>query len=159
MLPLLLATLGLAAEPVVTRGADSWVEGYVDVQASAAEVYDLLRDPARVAAIDGSTRVTTRPDGECMQVETAVEHPVASIAYATRSCPDGELALRQALVGGDMKEFESRWRVAPQPDGARLHYSIRTIPAVPVPQFLVDRASVKGTQRMLTRLRDHWATP
>jgi carbon monoxide dehydrogenase subunit G len=153
---LLVGATAQAAEPVVERG-DSRIEAWVDLPAPPDEVFAVISDPAAVARIDGSTRVETAPDGDCIAVTTHVDHPLAKTSFQTRSCPDGELTVRQTLTGGSaMKEYDCRFRVEAHEAGSRLHYDIHTVAALPVPQFIVDRATMKGTERMLTRLRDHF---
>ncbi|TNE90666.1 MAG: hypothetical protein EP330_07700 [Deltaproteobacteria bacterium] len=148
-----------AAEPVVAVGDDAWVEGHVDIAATPEAVYAVISVPTEVARIDGSVTVRTQASGECTAVHTVIEHPLAAAEYDSLSCPDGELAVSQSLVGGDMKEFASRWWVTAEGEGARLHYRVRTIPDLFVPQFLVNRSSAKSVDRMLGRLRDHLESP
>ncbi len=158
MLTLFLITLAssFAAPPVVERGDDSKITGHVDVKASAELAYALVSDPARVADFDPMTTVKVRKDGRCDHVTTFVDHPLAKATYETRSCPSGELAVEQTLLGGDMKEFESLWRVEPlDGGGARLHYYLRNVTTIALPRAIVDRAAAKSAFKLLERIRDH----
>lgn len=157
MLPLLLAT-ALAAEPVVERAGPGEVAAYVDVPADADTVFAVVEVPGQVARISGgSTKVQTSPDGDCLLVATRTEHPIATVEYRTRACRDGERAVKQELVDGDMKAFESRWWVEPREGGgARLHYRLKTVPDMPIPQFVVDRNAAKSVKTLMVKLRDHF---
>jgi len=155
-LALLTPAVAAADEPVVERGKDSTITGHVDVAVAPEAAYALVVDPVAVARIDGSIEVSATPDGVCQDLDILIDHPLAKARYTTRSCPEGELVVRQWLTGGDaMKEYETRWRVEALETGSRLHYRIRTIPAMAVPQAIVDRLTVKGARRLLERLRDH----
>lgn len=151
----LLVAMALAAEPVVEKGDDSWVIGYVDVSASPDAVMALVKDPELVAKIDGSTKVSATKDGDCVVASNHVDHPIASVDYRTRSCPEGDRVVTITLVDGDMKSFDARWEVEDREGGSRVHYRIRTVASFFVPQFVVDRASMKGTEKMLGKVRDH----
>jgi hypothetical protein len=153
---IVLVTMALAGEPVVTLTEDSWIEGYIDIAALPEEVFATVSAPAAVAAIDGTVRATATPQGNCIAVHTEVIHPIASATYDSLSCPDGELAVAQVLTGGDMKEFGSRWWVQSSDTGARAHYRVRTIPKMWVPQFVVNRSSVRSVEHLLTKLAAHF---
>lgn len=152
--------LALASDPVVELAADSWIEGHVDIDASPDDVFAVVAVPTEVARIDGTVRATSQPQGQCVAVTTEVIHPLASATYETLSCPDGERAVAQVLTGGDMKEFGSRWWVEPLGDGSqsRAHYRVRTISKLWVPQFVVNRSSVRSVEHLLTQLRAHFET-
>jgi hypothetical protein len=153
---LLLVAVALAAEPVVERGNDSVIEGRIDLSVPADKVFAVVSDPEAVSRIDGTSKVTAKPDGDCLLVHTEVDHPIARAIFDTRSCPDGPLAVAQTLTHSEqMQEYASRWWVEEREGGSRLHYRIRTVASLPVPQFIVDRTTVKSTERLLGRLRDH----
>lgn len=158
LVSLLWIAAALAAEPVVQKADGGFIVGWVDLPTPPAEVFAVVSDPEAVARIDGSTKVQATRDGDCLAVSTHVEHPIASADYQTRSCPDGELAVKQTLAGGAaMKEYEARFQVEARDGGSRLNYRIHVVSTLPVPQFVVDRATVQGTTRLLARLRDHFA--
>ena len=145
------------AEPVIAKSADGAIEGWVDVSAPPAEVYAVNSDPRAMARIDGSAQVKTEADGDCWSVHTHIDHPIASTDYQSRSCADGELAVKQTLTESrTMKYYEARFQVDERPEGSRLHYRIHVQTTLPVPQFVVDRATHKGMGRLLQRLRDHF---
>lgn len=157
---LLLALAAFAAEPVVQTGDDSTIAAWVDIPAAPGAVFAVVSNPAAVATFADNTTVDTSVDGPCVAVTTHIDHPIAKATYETRSCPDGDLAVKQTLTGeGSMKEFESRWWVEPTDGGSRLHYRIRTIPDLPVPQFVVNRTTARSAGRLLGQLRDHFAPP
>ena len=64
--------------------------------------------------------------------------------------------MSQVLTGGDMKEFGSRWWVEESEVGSRVHYRVRTIPKMWVPQFIVNRSSVRSVEHLLGQLSLHF---
>ena len=72
---IVLMTMALAGEPVVTLTEDSWIEGHVDIAASPEEVFATVSTPAAVAAIDGTVRATATPQGNCIAVQTEASTP------------------------------------------------------------------------------------
>lgn len=153
----LLLLSALAAEPTVVLGEDSWIEASVPIAAEPEAVFALVSDPVKVAEISGSTHVKAVPEANgCLGVETEVPHAIATVVYSTRACPDGDLAQKHVLTGGQMKEFDSRWWVTEAGGAAVLHYRIRTVTTLFVPQFVVNRSSVKSVEETLVKLRDHF---
>ena len=152
-----LVGVALASEPTVTQLDDSWIEGSVEVLAPAERVSAVISDPAAVAAIDGTVEVTSRADGSCYEATTLVPHMLGQVTYHTRCCPSAESSWTSVLTGGQMREFDSTWSVEPTPGGSLIRYRLRSIPTAPVPQFLVNRSSVKAVQHTLSALRDHFA--
>ena len=82
---------------------------------------------------------------------------LGQVTYHTRCCPSAESSWTSVLTGGQMREFDSTWSVEPTPGGSLIRYRLRSIPTAPVPQFLVNRSSVKAVQHTLSALRDHFA--
>ena len=157
----LLAFLALssagAAEPVVSRPGPAEVQGHVDVAAAPGAVFAVVAVPERVAEVAGDkTTASSVADGDCLLVTTRTTHALGTATYQSRACQDGPWSVRQELVGGDLKAFSSRWWVEALPGGgARLHYWIRTVSKLPLPQFVVDRSAARSVEDLLARLRDH----
>lgn len=155
-----LSTVALASAPEVTQLDNHKVRGTVEVAAPVERVRTLLSDPRNVANIDKSgTTVTIRgTEANCQLVHSAVAHPIASIEYETRVCPVADGWKATLVKSDDLVEFESVWKVEEKGDRTRILYEIRTIPDIPVPQFVVDRQTRTSVQAMLVKLRKHLET-
>ena len=157
LLLLSLAGVAQAAEPEVTQLDDHRVRGSVEVAVSADTARTLLADPRNVARIDNSgTTVTLKGDqGGCQLVHSAVAHPIASIAYDSKVCPTADGWRATLVKSDDLQAFESVWRVEASGTGTRIQYEVRTIPDIPVPQFIVDRQTRESVRSLLVKLRTH----
>ena len=146
-----------AAEPVVSRPRRGEVLGHIDVVADPGDVFALVSVPEAVAAVAGNnTTASSVADGDCLLVTTRTTHALGTATYRSRACQDGPLSVTQSLVDGDLRAFSSRWWVEALPGGgARLHYWIRTVSVLPLPQFVVDRSAARSVEDLLERLRDH----
>lgn len=157
-LSLLLAWPVYAAEPHVAVSSDHTVDGSIVVAAPLNKVRALLADPTAIARLDNNgTTVTVRgTDGTCQRVHTAVEHPVASIDYEAKVCPTSEGWKAELVQSAHLQAFSSEWNLTPSGDGTRIRYRVRTVPDIPVPQFIVDRQSKSSVAALLVKLRTHF---
>lgn len=146
----------LAAEPVVEIQDDSWIDGRIVVAASIEAVSEVLSSPRRIAEIDGAAvTVHQTPDGDCFAVVNDVSHPIASLSYETRACPEGEGTWRTKLTGGQMKEFESVWTAKTVDGGVHIGIRSRSVTNMMVPQWVINRSAAKSVIHTLEALRDH----
>jgi len=159
MLPwMLTALVTSASEPAVTQLDHHRVRGTIDVTASVERVRAVLADPRNIARIDddGTTITMRGSDEDCELAHASVAHPIASIEYLVKVCPVPG-GWRSTLVQSDHLEvFESIWKVEARGSGAHLLYEIRTIPKIPVPQFIVDRQTRASVHALLLKMRTHF---
>ena len=154
----LFCSLALGAEPTVAQLKDHKVSGVVVVAAAVEQVRAVLSDPRNIARIDNNgTSVELLDDsGRCQTVRTTVQNPIASIVYDAEVCPIDSGWRTRLLRSDDLEAFESTWRVQARSDGqTRVQYEVRTIPDLPIPQLIVDRATRSSVHSMLVKLRDH----
>ena len=59
------------------------------------------------------------------------------------------------ISSDDLSDYHSAWSVVREGDLTRIRYEIRTIPSIPVPQFVVTRQSKSAVHGFLTRLSNH----
>jgi hypothetical protein len=157
-LVLALAPLALAAdEPAVSQLDNHRILGKVTVAAPLDRVRTTLADPRAIARIDnGTTTVTLQgKEGACQLAHSAVVHPIASIEYLTKTCPTSDGFKTTLVKSEDLTDFETIWRMKPAGDKTELEYEIRTIPNIPVPQFVVDRQTRSSVHAMLDKVRNH----
>jgi hypothetical protein len=157
LLWMLTAMVTAASEPAVTQLDHHRVRGTIDVAAPVERVRAVLSDPRNIARIDddGTTITMRGSDENCQLAHAAVAHPIANIEYLVKVCPvpDG---WRSTLVQSDhLEAFESVWKVEAQGTGSQLLYEIRTIPKIPVPQFIVDRQTRASVHALLVKMRSH----
>ena len=154
-----LMSLAMASKPSVTQQPDHKVAGRVVVAASVETVRAALADPRTIARIDnnGTQVQLLGEEGRCTRTRTTVANPIASIAYESTVCPIAGGWHTRLLRSDDLKEFESTWRVVGRADGqTEIHYEVRTIPDLPIPQFVVDRATRASVHSMLINMRVHF---
>ncbi len=155
--PLVLARVLAADAPTVSQLDNHRVRGVIAVDAPVEKVRAVLADPQLIARIDNSgTTVTLKGrDGLCLLTHSAVAHPIARIEYVTRVCPIPGGWRSTLFQSDDLLDFESVWTVAARSGGAEVHYEIRTIPDIPVPQFIVDRQTRASVRTLLVKLRTY----
>jgi|GEM_PF-2488401 len=154
---LAMAPLLLAADPTVAQLDDHRVRGSIDVAVPADTVRTLLSDPRNIARIDNAGTTVTlagKADG-CTLTHSAVVHPIASITYESKVCPIQGGWKATLVKSDDLQDFESIWTVEDKGDRTRIVYQVRTIPDIPVPQFIVDRQTRASVASMLVKLRTH----
>jgi len=158
----LLVTLWLSVasstEPTVQQLADHKVSGTVIVAAPLERVQSVLSDPRYIAKIDDNGTVVTILGNKaaCQSIRTTVDNPIASISYDAEVCPIAGGWRTRLVQSDDLQAFESTWKLSAAEDGkTTVQYDVRTIPDIPVPQFVVDRATRSSVHSMLVKLRKH----
>ncbi len=140
--------------PDVSTAADHETTGRVIVAANADMVRAFLADPTRVASVDsGPAQVEVEDEGSCKLIRTIVTHPLASIRYRSRQCPNSSGFRTELVESTDLTAFHSEWAVRAIQGGTELIYKVRTIPSIAVPQFLVDRQTRASVTQLLERLK------
>ncbi len=152
----LLFSVALAAEPTITVNSDHTVVGEILVGISLEEAEAIIADPVKMASIDGTTNVTQDgTEGDCKRLNYSIPNPVASISYRAKACPRGSGWIYTLISSDDLSEYHSSWSATREGTQTRIRYEIRTIPSIPVPQFIVNRQSQNAVDGFLTRLSDY----
>jgi hypothetical protein len=152
----LLLPVALAAEPTITVTGNNTIVGEILVESSLAEAEAIIADPVKMATIDGTTTVTQEgTEGNCKRLIYIIPNPVASISYRAKACPHGSGWVYTLISSDDLSEYHSSWSATAEGGQTRIHYEIRTIPSIPVPQFIVNRQSQSAVKGFLTRLSDY----
>ncbi|MCO4745157.1 MAG: hypothetical protein KC912_10235 [Proteobacteria bacterium] len=152
---LLLLSLAIAAEPIVEIEDDSWISADIVLAAPIDKVAAVLSNPEEIGRIDGTVTVTAKPDEACMLTRTVVDHPIASVAYDSRVCPEGDGVWHAQLADDGLRSFESIWTVTEVSGGTRMQYRVRTQTNLMVPQWIINRSSAKSVAHTFEKLRDH----
>lgn len=152
----LLLPVALAAEPTITVTGNHTIVGEILVEASLEEAEAIISDPLKMASIDGTTNVTQDgTEGACKRLSFVIPNPVASISYRAKACPRGSGWIYTLISSDDLSEYHSAWSATREGEQTRIRYEIRTIPSIPVPQFIVNRQSQSAVDGFLTRLSDY----
>ena len=152
----LFLSVASAAEPVISVTSDHTIVGEVLVDVPLAEAEAVIADPVRMAQIDGTTEVTQEgTEGSCKRLLFNIPNPVASISYRAKACPGQGGWIYTLISSDDLSDYHSAWSVVREGDLTRIRYEIRTIPSIPVPQFVVTRQSKSAVHGFLTRLSNH----
>ncbi len=150
------ATAFAQEDPEVTVQGDHEVRGEVLVHISADAARKLVDDPLRVSVIEGGTaQMKVVSQDACKTIMTEISHPVASVGYLSRTCPTAKGTRTELVESADLESFHSEWQVEEVEGGTLLRYLVRTIPRIPVPQFIVDKQSRGSVQRLLKRVKAH----
>ena len=98
--------------PDVSTAEDHETTGRVIVAANADMVRAFLADPTRVASVDsGPAQVEVEDEGSCKLIRTIVTHPLASIRYRSRQCPNSSGFRTELVESTDLTAFHSEWAV------------------------------------------------
>lgn len=152
------SALAFGADPTITQLADHKVLGAIVVAVPVEQVRAVLADPRNIARIDNNgTSVKLLGDrGRCQAIRTTVDNPIASISYDAEVCPIHDGWHTRLVLSDDLRAFESTWQVRAHGNGqTQVQYEVRTIPDLPIPQFIVDRATRSSVDSMLVKMRMH----
>ncbi|MFT5680649.1 MAG: hypothetical protein ACI8RZ_001555 [Myxococcota bacterium] len=151
-----LLPVALAATPTITVTGNNTIVGEILVAASLADAEAIIADPVKMATIDGTTNVTQDGmEGSCKRLNFVIPNVVASISYRAKACPQGAGWIYTLISSDDLTEYHSSWSATQEGEQTRIRYEIRTIPSIPVPQFIVTRQSKTAVTGFLTRLGDY----
>ncbi len=156
---LLLALLGGSAwaTPAVEVAEDGGVQGHVMVAASPDAVLALLSDPVAVHQLTGSEgTVAARSDGKCLLSDEYHPHPLASVRYSLRVCPDSTGVSATLAKSEDLLAYESRWQLSAAPGGTRVDYTLAVVPDLPLPRWAIDRSTKSSVVELMEKLAAHF---
>lgn len=149
----LLLPVALAAEPTISVTSNNTIVGEVLVDVPLDEAEAMIADPVRMAQIDGTAQVTQEgSEGTCKRLLYRIPNAVASVSYRAKACPDQGGWIYTLISSDDLSEYHSSWSAIREGDRTRIRYEIRTIPSIPVPQFVVNRQSKSAVYGFLSRL-------
>jgi ribosome-associated toxin RatA of RatAB toxin-antitoxin module len=151
----------VVAEIIEERGPGGRLVAAIDIPASPAIVWRVMRDCDRAATfvpgLEACRILETDPAGRF----DVREHRVRWIAILPRltlrfrSDYADEREIRVTRVGGDLARMEGAWRLEPREGGAatRLHYDFRMAPRAPAPAGLVRAGLLRDTPKVLEAVR------
>ena len=152
----LLLPVAFATEPSISVTNNHTIVGEIvlDIPLSTAEA--IIADPVKMSIIDGTTEVTEEgSEGSCKRLRYQVPNAVAPISYHARACPSTEGWIYTLISSDHLSDYHSAWSAVREGERTRIRYEIRTIPSIPVPQFVVNRQSKSAVHGFLTRLSNY----
>jgi hypothetical protein len=138
----------------VARAADD-VRASVTVTASAEEVLRLLADHRAALSICPDVRavrvVHLAADG-CADLEVETTGLVNPMRYSSRRCPSGT-GYREVLVRSeDFSENTFTWSVRDEGGARVVTLSVRSVPRLPVPDWILERAVQRSVEATVANL-------
>jgi hypothetical protein len=151
---------GAFAGPSVTVVEnDGMVRASVVVGAPYAEVLAMVRDPSETAAMspEGTFQVAPAAAG-CFDIEFTARTWLASVWHRSLSCPTSS-GMRMSLVESDtFRALSSEWAVRSLSTGTEVSYTYRADLAVPVPAWIVRRATREAIVDLMLRVAARFDT-
>lgn len=144
-----------ASAPDVVIRDDHSVRGTALLATDATTARARLADPAWIASVDASgNRIELAAGaGDCKRVKTESPHPIRTVRYEVERCPTADGFVETLIASDAFDAYEARWSIASEPGGARITYTLATRTSLLVPQFVIDRQTRKGVERMLGALQ------
>jgi len=150
------ASAALAADPSVSIRADGTVVGEVVVAATEAEIRSVISDQMLLSTWDPDTNVRTAPDGACTKVWYTIPHPLAQMEYTTRACPTDRGLTYTLTESDDVESLAASWEIMDAGEGRHtLRYSIRLVPTLPIPQWIISRQASQSVLPFLSQVQGH----
>ena len=150
----------LAAPPAVVGALPDGItiEGRVEIDAPAADVIALVRDPVKTLAASGSdARISVGArEGGCALYTWSVPNPILSVSWVGRHCGTAQGG-ETSLVSSDTIEAHRASFVveAISATRSRLVYQVMTVPTAPIPHAIIRRQTEKEVTSFLTHLQSH----
>ena len=133
----------------------------VDIQASSAEIWDVMTDCAKsvevVADMKSCTVLSGRvSDGSDVREQTfRTPFPFPSFRTIIQSDYILHQQIKVQKAGGDMKVQDALWLITPLESGDhRVTYKARIGLNMPIPRFMIKEAIKKDTPKLLINLRE-----
>lgn len=145
------------AAPSVEMTEDNRFRGTIEVPADVATVRTVIADPVKVSKIDGSgTEVTVlRHEGECLVIQSVTHNPLKTVRYITRQCPTDTGIEGKLVESNAFTHYRNAFVVTPTSTGSKVEYQLDMESNVMVPQFVINSATRKGMENLLSRLEEH----
>lgn len=146
-----------SAAPTVTMTDDNYFRGRIEVTADPATVRALIADPVKLSQIDASgTQVeVVERQGECVVIKSVSANAIKTVEYKTRQCPTSTGVEGKLVESNAFKAYRNEYVVTPTANGTRIEYQLDMDANVMVPQFVINRATRKGVENLLSRLEQH----
>jgi hypothetical protein len=130
--------------------ADAPVSASVRVHADTQAVLRLLADHEGVLRVCPDVRsvqiVRTMPGG-CAELQVETTGFLSPMHYRSRRCPQGAGYAEVLLESADFSENSFTWSVVDEGAARRVTLSVRSVPTVAVPEWILERAVQRSVEQ------------
>lgn len=153
--------MALATGPTVEITDDSTVHGEVVVAATLEHVREKMADPTWIAAVDdgGTTVEIVERSGDCVVTDSVSPSAVKTVEYRVRRCKTEDGWQGTLVSSNTFDSYEVRWRLSPEGAGTKLTYDLALSTSMMVPQFIINRQTRNGVERLLKNLHAEFSEP
>ena len=134
---------------------DGFVVGEIRVEASVQQVQALISDPQQHAALTPDIQsVNATPVGACAHIDMHTEGVGPALQMLVKRCPTANGWTDRLVSSEDFNFYEAEIKAEEGSGFTLVTYRIRSVPDLPVPEWMVVRATRESVGQLLVNLRD-----